>query len=142
MLNRTLKFELQEKTSQTSASSLHHLVGCVLASKKFRRLLQGSGRVAKRRTPDGGIRWLILPVALLGLLMVLTRMANWLFLTFEGNMKQLRCSGKAVGRQSVRGGGQVAGSTFEKKVNMGYVVSALWPSLYCHILWLTREIRI
>ena len=37
------KCELQGKIIQTSASSLHHLVGCVLASKKFWKLLQGSG---------------------------------------------------------------------------------------------------
>lgn len=64
MLNRTLKFELQGKTSQTSASSLHHLVGCVPASKKFWRFLQGSGRVAERRTSCRGLRWFTLPVAL------------------------------------------------------------------------------
>lgn len=58
VLNRTLKFELQGKTSQTSASSLHHLVGCVLASKKFWRLLWGSGWVVKRRKPCRGLRCL------------------------------------------------------------------------------------
>lgn len=98
--------------------------------------------MAKRRTPRRGIRWFIIPVALLGLRMALTRMANWLFLTFQGNMKKLLCSGKAVGGQSVRGDGRMAGFTFERKVNMGYVVSALQLSLYCYILWLTREIRI
>lgn len=71
--------------------------------------------MAKRRTPGGGIRWFILPVALLGLLMALTRMANWLFLTFQGNMKQPLCSGKAVGGQSVRGDGRMAGFTFKRR---------------------------
>lgn len=142
VLNRTLKLELQEETSQTSASSLHHLVGCVLASKKFWRLLQGSGREAKRSTCRGGIRWFIFPVALLGLLMMLTRMANWLFLIFQGNIETTTLFWEGSGRAISAGGGQVAGSTFERKVNMGYVVSALQPCLYYHILWLTREIRI
>lgn len=54
----------------------------------------------------------------LGYLIVLTGIANWLFLTFQKNVKRLLCSGKGVGMQSVE---EVAGSTFERKVNLGYV---------------------
>lgn len=35
----------------TSASSLHHLGGCILVSKKFRRLLQRSGQSDEKKKP-------------------------------------------------------------------------------------------
>lgn len=52
---------------------------------------------------------------------MVVRIANRLFLTFPKNVKRLLCSGKGVGVQSVEEGLQVAGSTFERKVNLGYV---------------------
>lgn len=111
VLNRTLKFELQVKTSQTSASSSHHLMGCVLASKKFWRLLQGAGRVAKRRIPCRGTEMVSTSCStlFLGSQVALTRTANFLFLLFQNNMRKLPCSGRGKERWLV------AGSTFERR---------------------------
>lgn len=97
------KCELQGKIIQTSASSLHHLVGYVLASKKFWKLLQGSRGWQREehhtRGWDGSyVFWV----------------AKWLFLTFQKNMKQLLCS--EIGSRSIISV-QVAESTFERKMN-------------------------
>lgn len=73
---------------------------------------------------------------------MVVRIANRLFLTFPKNVKRLLCSGKGVGVQSVEEGLQVAGSTFERKVNLGYVFLCPTASPHCHILWVTKWVRI
>lgn len=113
--NRTLKVRTTRKDSQTSASSLHHLVGCVLAPTKFWRLLQGSGGWQREehhaRGWDGSyVFWV----------------AKWLFLTFQKNMKKLLCS--EIGSRSIISV-QVAESTFERKMN-----TFLLPYFYVHVV--------
>lgn len=116
VLNRTLKvWAAREDISNLSI--LFASFGWVMfwLLRKSRGSYKGLGGWQRENCNAGNFS-----ILFLGYSMVLTRIANWLFLTFPKNVKRLFCSGKGVGVQSVEGGSQVAGSTFERKVNLEY----------------------
>lgn len=101
VLNRTLRCELREKTSQTSASSFASF-GWVMfwLLRKSRGSCKGLGGWQREDCNTGNFS-----ILFLGYSMVLTRIANCLFPTFLKNVKRILCSGKGVGVQLAERGG-------------------------------------